>query len=317
MKWCCPLPHGNMPEPHRNQERCLKSCFVHNHLKFTACQRWTLDGTLTCIDDTSYCIYCYHRQYVHYFEVSWKTYFIITFKLYLRVVVHLFHLIFPPGESISSETSNGYLNDPDASLLAWQAFEEEPESPPPNDLNADADHQRSLLLSHTEALAGKAQIWPAGGGDATTKHRPQGGGQGLGGTHLTNQKEGRMHPSAFGMHILSPLPGFKKCCTDMVISASLCQTNMQEPSYLLIVFTSIFFSCVFVCFVNVPTSNVNVNLTWSITFWIKCDTSLVIMSTVVCCGVKSIVIVNSYQTWAHLPVFGSIWRSSFPQMDLK
>ncbi|KAL2099141.1 hypothetical protein ACEWY4_005621 [Coilia grayii] len=58
------------------------------------------------------------------------------------------------SESISSETSNGYLNDADVSLLAWQAFEEEPESPPPHDLNTDADHQRSLLLSHTEELAG-------------------------------------------------------------------------------------------------------------------------------------------------------------------
>ncbi|XP_031435647.1 ral GTPase-activating protein subunit alpha-2 isoform X3 [Clupea harengus] len=56
------------------------------------------------------------------------------------------------SESISSETSNGYLNDADVSLLAWQAFEEEPDSPPPSDLNSD--HQRSLLLSHTEALAG-------------------------------------------------------------------------------------------------------------------------------------------------------------------
>ncbi|XP_031435648.1 ral GTPase-activating protein subunit alpha-2 isoform X4 [Clupea harengus] len=60
------------------------------------------------------------------------------------------------SESISSETSNGYLNDADVSLLAWQAFEEEPDSPPPSDLNSD--HQRSLLLSHTEALADSSEF---------------------------------------------------------------------------------------------------------------------------------------------------------------
>ncbi|XP_028825456.1 ral GTPase-activating protein subunit alpha-2 isoform X3 [Denticeps clupeoides] len=58
------------------------------------------------------------------------------------------------SESVSSETSNGYFNDADVSLLAWQAFEEEPDPLIPNDLTSDADQQKNLLLSHTDALAG-------------------------------------------------------------------------------------------------------------------------------------------------------------------
>ncbi|XP_076835249.1 LOW QUALITY PROTEIN: ral GTPase-activating protein subunit alpha-2-like [Brachyhypopomus gauderio] len=66
------------------------------------------------------------------------------------------------SESVSSEASNSYLNDADVNLLAWQAVEEERDSPtgpgegggrgsaPPT----DTESQRSLLLSHTEALAG-------------------------------------------------------------------------------------------------------------------------------------------------------------------
>ncbi|KAG5857395.1 hypothetical protein ANANG_G00019010 [Anguilla anguilla] len=53
------------------------------------------------------------------------------------------------SESISSETSNGYLNDGDVGLLSWQAFEEEPDARSAHDAAAaDADSQRSLLMSH-------------------------------------------------------------------------------------------------------------------------------------------------------------------------
>uniref|UniRef100_A0A3B3QGN5 Ral GTPase activating protein catalytic subunit alpha 2 n=1 Tax=Paramormyrops kingsleyae TaxID=1676925 RepID=A0A3B3QGN5_9TELE len=53
------------------------------------------------------------------------------------------------SESVSSETSNGYLNDADV-CLSWQTFEEESEPPSPHDVGIDPDPQRSL----TEALAG-------------------------------------------------------------------------------------------------------------------------------------------------------------------
>lgn len=62
------------------------------------------------------------------------------------------------GESVSSETSNGYLNDADAGLLSWNALEEEPDSSSAHDMSVsvtvDTESQRSLLLSHTDALAG-------------------------------------------------------------------------------------------------------------------------------------------------------------------
>lgn len=55
---------------------------------------------------------------------------------------------------MSSETSNGYLNDAEA----WHTVEEEPDSPSTHDMSmsatVDTVSQRSLLLSHTEALAG-------------------------------------------------------------------------------------------------------------------------------------------------------------------
>ncbi|CAB1335062.1 unnamed protein product, partial [Coregonus sp. 'balchen'] len=57
--------------------------------------------------------------------------------------------------SVSSETSNGYLNDADGSLLAWQAFEEEADTQSAQiDVTADTGSQRNLLLSRNEALAG-------------------------------------------------------------------------------------------------------------------------------------------------------------------
>lgn len=61
---------------------------------------------------------------------------------------------------MSSETSNGYLNDAEVGLLAWRAGEEEPDSPSTHDtsmsmsVTVDTVSQKSLLLSHTEALAG-------------------------------------------------------------------------------------------------------------------------------------------------------------------
>ncbi|KPP74082.1 ral GTPase-activating protein subunit alpha-2-like [Scleropages formosus] len=57
------------------------------------------------------------------------------------------------SESISSETSNGYLNDADVSLLSWQTFEGEQDSQSAQHGIVDPDSQRSLTLSHTEALA--------------------------------------------------------------------------------------------------------------------------------------------------------------------
>lgn len=59
------------------------------------------------------------------------------------------------GESISSETSNGYLNEAE---VTWQAFDEEADTQSTQsahmDVTTDPHSQGSLLLSHNEALAG-------------------------------------------------------------------------------------------------------------------------------------------------------------------
>nr|XP_046269818.1 ral GTPase-activating protein subunit alpha-2 isoform X3 [Scatophagus argus] len=59
------------------------------------------------------------------------------------------------SESMSSETSNGYLNEAE---VTWQAFEEEADTQSTQsahmDVTADPQSQGSLLLSHSEALAG-------------------------------------------------------------------------------------------------------------------------------------------------------------------
>ncbi|XP_026156072.1 ral GTPase-activating protein subunit alpha-2 isoform X2 [Mastacembelus armatus] len=59
------------------------------------------------------------------------------------------------SESISSETSNGYLNEAE---VTWQAFDEEADTQSTQsahmDVTADPQNQGSLLLSHNEALAG-------------------------------------------------------------------------------------------------------------------------------------------------------------------
>ena len=66
---------------------------------------------------------------------------------------------------MSSETSNGYLNDADSSLLAWQAFEEEADFHSAQlGVKADTGSQRNLLLSHNEALAGTGLDWTGQGG---------------------------------------------------------------------------------------------------------------------------------------------------------
>lgn len=63
------------------------------------------------------------------------------------------------GESISSETSNGYLNEAE---VTWQAFDEEADTQSTQsahmDVTADPQSQGSLLLSHNEALAGIEHI---------------------------------------------------------------------------------------------------------------------------------------------------------------
>ncbi|XP_040916104.1 ral GTPase-activating protein subunit alpha-2 isoform X4 [Toxotes jaculatrix] len=59
------------------------------------------------------------------------------------------------SESISSETSNGYLNEAE---VTWQAFDEEADTQSTQsthmDVTTDPQSQGSLLLSHNEALAG-------------------------------------------------------------------------------------------------------------------------------------------------------------------
>ncbi|XP_064187479.1 ral GTPase-activating protein subunit alpha-2 isoform X2 [Anguilla rostrata] len=76
------------------------------------------------------------------------------------------------SESISSETSNGYLNDGDVGLLSWQAFEEEADARSAHDdaAAADADSQRSLLMSHAGELAGSESALSP---HATPPSRPQ------------------------------------------------------------------------------------------------------------------------------------------------
>uniref|UniRef100_A0A665VIC7 Ral GTPase activating protein, alpha subunit 2 (catalytic) n=1 Tax=Echeneis naucrates TaxID=173247 RepID=A0A665VIC7_ECHNA len=63
-----------------------------------------------------------------------------------------------PGESISSETSNGYLNETE---VTWQAFDEEADTQSTQsahmDVTTDPQSQGSLLLSHNEALADSSE----------------------------------------------------------------------------------------------------------------------------------------------------------------
>lgn len=79
-------------------------------------------------------------------------------SLYLLTLFLSFtYFIYSPclGESISSETSNGCLNEAE---VTWQAFDEEADTQSTQsahmDVTADPQSQGSLLLSHNEALAG-------------------------------------------------------------------------------------------------------------------------------------------------------------------
>ncbi|MGH0168711.1 UNVERIFIED_CONTAM: hypothetical protein FKN15_055434 [Acipenser sinensis] len=62
------------------------------------------------------------------------------------------------GESVSSETSNGCLNETDACLMTWQAFEEEPDSLSPADVTIDSDSPRNLLqLSPSDGMTDSSE----------------------------------------------------------------------------------------------------------------------------------------------------------------
>uniref|UniRef100_UPI0037E8DCE0 ral GTPase-activating protein subunit alpha-2 isoform X1 n=1 Tax=Semicossyphus pulcher TaxID=241346 RepID=UPI0037E8DCE0 len=65
------------------------------------------------------------------------------------------------SESISSETSNGYLNEAE---VTWQTFDEEADTQSTQsahmDVTSDPQSQGSLLLSHNEALAGPESPLP-------------------------------------------------------------------------------------------------------------------------------------------------------------
>lgn len=89
-----------------------------------------------------------HSQYIPWYILLYST---------SHIFMSFIHLIHPPylGESISSETSNGYLNEAE---VTWQAFDEEADTQSTQsahmDVTTDPQGQGSLLLSHNEALAG-------------------------------------------------------------------------------------------------------------------------------------------------------------------
>uniref|UniRef100_A0A673BWM1 Rap-GAP domain-containing protein n=1 Tax=Sphaeramia orbicularis TaxID=375764 RepID=A0A673BWM1_9TELE len=74
------------------------------------------------------------------------------------------------SESVSSETSNGYLNEAE---VTWQAFDEEADTQSTQsthmDVTTDPQSQGSLLLSHNEALAGPECALPPHSLSTTTK----------------------------------------------------------------------------------------------------------------------------------------------------
>ncbi|XP_042356345.1 ral GTPase-activating protein subunit alpha-2 isoform X2 [Plectropomus leopardus] len=77
------------------------------------------------------------------------------------------------SESISSETSNGYLNEAE---VTWQAFDEEADTQSTQsahmDVTTDPQSQGSLLLSHNEALAGPECAHPPHSSPPSPHHTP-------------------------------------------------------------------------------------------------------------------------------------------------
>ncbi|XP_025756782.1 ral GTPase-activating protein subunit alpha-2 isoform X6 [Oreochromis niloticus] len=78
------------------------------------------------------------------------------------------------SESVSSETSNGYLNEAE---VTWQAFDEEADNQSTQsahmDVTADPQSQGSLLLSHNEALAGPECALPTHSASPSYHHNHQ------------------------------------------------------------------------------------------------------------------------------------------------
>ncbi|MBN3301758.1 RGPA2 protein, partial [Amia calva] len=165
-------------------------------------------------------------------------------------------------ESVSSETSNGYLNDADVSMMSWQTFEEEPDCQSPHDVTIDPDSQRSLLqLSPTEALTVLPQSWRPKSNTSsflsrpvynTTNHYEQRGPNSLpmllhsiecsgssGGTKLSHSF--RLQRSVLSDSCLNRVIKLKRChCLDDCRSTSPVNVFILERSSL--------FVFVFVCF---------------------------------------------------------------------
>ncbi|XP_039904901.1 ral GTPase-activating protein subunit alpha-2 isoform X2 [Simochromis diagramma] len=78
------------------------------------------------------------------------------------------------SESVSSETSNGYLNEAE---VTWQAFDEEADNQSTQsahmDVTVDPQSQGSLLLSHNEALAGPECALPTHSASPSYHHNHQ------------------------------------------------------------------------------------------------------------------------------------------------
>lgn len=125
--------------------------FVYlHHISAKLC----ISPQVKCRIDAGFCVVGTERRFL---SRKW-----IVFRYFVRVSVchcsllscFLFILI-DQGESVSSETSNGYVHEAEGT---WQAFDEEADTQSTQsthmDVTTDPPSQGSLLLSHSEALAG-------------------------------------------------------------------------------------------------------------------------------------------------------------------